>query len=301
MREPLRYRANGSFTIVQFTDLHVGGGVEEKDERTLALTKRVIELEEPDLVIYSGDMLYGSEVKEPIGTLQRIVSIPEALNIPFAIIFGNHDAESIASRDELFNCLSDCRMLVSKAGPEPIHGVGNDVLPVLDSKGEELASLLYLFDSGELAPPEIGGYEWIHHDQIEWYRKQSAAYQMKAGYALPSLAFFHIPIPEYRDAWERGQAKGTKNELVCCPELNSGLFTAMLECKDVMGTFAGHDHENDYVARWHGMRLAYGRVSGYGGYGNLKRGARVIRMQEGERAFSTWIRLADGSVMSDEQ
>ncbi|OPA73298.1 hypothetical protein BVG16_29275 [Paenibacillus selenitireducens] len=200
MRETLQYRTNGIFKIVQLTDLHVGGGDEAKDKRTLALTKRVIELEEPDLVIYSGDMLYGSEVKEPLATLRTIAAIPEEMKVPFAIIFGN------------------------------------DVLP----------------------------------------------------------------IPEYREAWERGEVTGTKHESVCCPELNSGLFTAIVECGDVIGTFAGHDHENDYVAAWHGIKLAYGRVSGYGGYGNLKRGARVIQLQEGNRVFKTWVRLADGSVVQDE-
>jgi 3',5'-cyclic AMP phosphodiesterase CpdA len=300
MRETLQYRTNGNFKIVQLTDLHVGGGDEAKDKLTLALTKRVIELEEPDLVIYSGDMLYGSEVKEPLATLRTIAAIPEEMKVPFAIIFGNHDAESSASREELLQSLSDYSMLVSTAGPENIHGIGNDVLPILASVQEEAASLLYLFDSGAMASPEVGGYEWIHPDQIEWYRHQSAHYREKVGAMLPSLAFFHIPIPEYREAWERGEVTGTKHESVCCPELNSGLFTAIVECGDVIGTFAGHDHENDYVAAWYGIKLAYGRVSGYGGYGNLKRGARVIQLQEGNRAFKTWVRLADGSVVQDE-
>lgn len=296
----MRYRENGSFTIVQFTDLHAGGEDMEQDARTLLLTRRVIELEEPDLVIYSGDMLYGSEVKDPVRSLQQVVSISESQKTPFAVIFGNHDSESCASREELLQGLSAYRMLVSKAGPDHIHGVGNDVLRILGSDGDNPASLLYLFDSGEMAPPEIGGYAWIHLDQIEWYREQSAYYRVQADMPLPSLAFFHIPIPEYRDAWEHGKVSGTKNESVCSPILNSGLFTAMLECGDVIGTFAGHDHENDYVADWHGIRLAYGRVTGYGGYGNLQRGARVIRLTEGDRNFKTWVRLEDGSVMKDE-
>lgn len=46
--------------------------------------------------------------------------------------------------------------------------------------------------------------------------------------------------------WERKTCYGSKFERVCCPEVNTGLFAAMLERGDVMGTFAGHDHINDY-------------------------------------------------------
>jgi hypothetical protein len=62
---------------------------------------------------------------------------------------------------------------------------------------------------------------------------------------------------------------------------------------DVMGTFAGHDHLNDYIGELHGIRLGYGRATGYNTYGKegFPRGARVIQLFEGERRFDTWIRL----------
>lgn len=299
MSIPLQFRPDGTFTIVQFTDLHVGGGKSELDVRTLALTERIIETERPDLVVYSGDMLYGKETIEPVAALRRIVEVAERREVPFAVIFGNHDAEGGATSEELLEGIASCRMSLAEAGPADIHGVGNYVIAVKASAQAGAAALLYLFDSGDMAPPSVGGYAWIRPEQVDWYRREALRQRQRHG-ALPSLAFFHIPVPEFREAWESGQAAGIRQEAVCCPRLNSGLFASMLESGDMIGAFAGHDHDNDYAGSVHGIRLGYGRVTGYGGYGSLQRGARVIRLLEGQRRFRTWIRLDDGSKVSHE-
>lgn len=113
---------------------------------------------------------------------------------------------------------------------------------------------------------------------------------------MPALAFFHIPLPEYRVAWETEGVIGVKQEEVADSPVNSGLFAAMKEMGDVMATFVGHDHINDYIAAVDGIYLAYGRGTGYGTYGKegFPRGARIIELIEGERQFRTWLRLEGG-------
>jgi hypothetical protein len=83
--------------------------------------------------------------------------------------------------------------------------------------------------------------------------------------------------------------------------VNSGFFAAMVERGDVMGTFAGHDHINDYEGELYGIRLCYGRGSGHSCYGQdgFQRGARVIRLRQDQRGFDTWVRQDDGSVVDD--
>ena len=79
------------------------------------------------------------------------------------------------------------------------------------------------------------------------------------------------------------------------------MFAEMLRCGDVMATFIGHDHINDYAVAMKGILFAYGRYTGGktvycdipGG-----NGARVIEMTQGRRGFDSWIRLADGSVIN---
>ncbi len=73
-----------------------------------------------------------------------------------------------------------------------------------------------------------------------------------------------------------------------------GLFAAILEMQDVMGVFAGHDHDNNYIGPLHGIALAYGQKSGFGSYGNAPRGARIIELIEGKSGFTSWIRTQQG-------
>jgi hypothetical protein len=170
-------------------------------------------------------------------------------------------------------------------------------MPVL-GHGNAPAALLYFMDSGSYSPTGAGDYAWFTHGQVAWYRRTSSAWRRRAGSALPALAFFHIPLPEYDTAWREGYDKrGSRGEPVCAPAINSGMFAAFHERGDVMATFVGHDHANDFEATLHGVRLCYGRATGYGGYGRprLARGARVIELREGRRTFRTWLHVADAS------
>ena len=46
-------------------------------------------------------------------------------------------------------------------------------------------------------------YDRIHDNQVEWYKNQINALTEENGGETPkSLAFFHIPLIEYKDAWQ---------------------------------------------------------------------------------------------------
>ncbi|MNC34498.1 hypothetical protein D3C75_829330 [compost metagenome] len=74
----------------------------------------------------------------------------------------------------------------------------------------------------------------------------------------------------------------------------------MAELGHTLGVFVGHDHVNDYWGELHGIRLCYGRASGHNTYGRegFPRGARMIRLYEGERRLDTWLRLEDGTKVT---
>ena len=118
---------------------------------------------------------------------------------------------------------------------------------------------------------------------------------------MPALAFFHIPLPEYNQAAadENAILVGTRMEKACAPVLNTGMFAAMKQQKDVVAVFVGHDHDNDYVVDWKGILLGYGRYTGGNTvYNDLPNGARVIEMTEGKRSVDTWVRLENGQVIN---
>lgn len=292
------FRDDKTFTIVQFTDIHWHNG-EAEDRQTQELMEMTIDNVDPDLVVLTGDTLSGGNCKDPRASLRQVADIFEERKVLWASAFGNHDYEGSASREELMEEMNSCPMCLAEAGPEDITGVGNYVLKIQSSQSENTAAALYLIDSGRGAPTDIGGYDWIRRDQIEWYINESTALTNEAGKPLPALAFFHIPIPEYDEVWDLHTCYGVKYEAVCCPRVNTGLFAAMHEMGDVLGVFVGHDHINDYEGDLHGIRLCYCRGTGSHTYGRegFPRGARVIRLTEGERNFGTWQYLADGSSL----
>ncbi len=301
MSAPLRFREDGTFTIVQFTDMHWHNG-EPEDQRTRALIARTLDAEEPDLVALTGDIIAGSGCDDPAHSYLDAVAPIEERGVPWAATFGNHDDEGSVDRDGLMAAQMSCAHCLSEPGPEEVSGVGNYALPVLSAGVSRAGAVLYFIDTNSYAETDVGGYGWVRRDQIAWWLGAAQKAHENAIDDAPALAFFHIPLPEYDEAWDLHPCHGVKYEAVCPPRINTGLFAAFHEFGDVVGTFVGHDHVNDYVGELHGIRLCYGRGSGFNTYGRdgFPRGARVIRLTEGRREFETWMRLED-DVKVEEQ
>ncbi|TNJ65624.1 metallophosphoesterase [Paenibacillus hemerocallicola] len=302
----LRFRGDGTFTIVQIADLHYAGGTAE-DEATMAVMESILKRERPDLVVFTGDAVKGNSCPHQLEQLLEVLAVPERLELPYAFVFGNHDSEhDICTREEMMEAIEGRKLCLAEAGPDHVSGVGNYALTVAgaDTDNDSAKAAFYFFDTGCSAPRSVlKSYAWLERDQIDWYVGQSEAFRAgNGGEPLPALAFFHIPFPEYNDVWDMHTCYGVKHENVGCPRLNTGMFAAMKQMGDVMGTFVGHDHTNDFWGDLYGIRLCYGRAGGCNTIGDepFRRGARIIRLREGESGFDTWIRLADDSLVAEQ-
>lgn len=287
----LKFEKDGKFKIVQFTDIHWTPGHESTPMIKRGM-ERILDTEKPDLVVITGDYIHGTPVMKGIDEVFEPIVLRK---IPFATIFGNHDSEYGKTKEEILEHLKTIPGNLTTT-VEGVPGMSNYVLPVIESGSDKEGAFLYFFDSHSYSDIEnFNSYGWIKPEQVEWYLKSSKFYNPLR---LPSLAFLHIPLPEYKYAAanEKSPLIGVRREPVCAPEMNTGLFAAMIQCGDVMGVFAGHDHVNDFITMWNGIALAYGRFTGGSStYCDIPEGAgaRVIELKEGERGFSTWVRLAD--------
>lgn len=303
MNHRMKYREDGTFTLIQFTDVHWTDGL-ELDRQTQAVMETVLDAEDPDLVVFTGDLIQPTDKADPVDMMRQAVESVVRRGIPWAYVFGNHDTEAHITRSELVQAITAEPHSVTRRGPEQLTGEGNYVIEIGNSDGDCQAAL-YFMDSGNVScVPSIDGYDWIRRDQIDWYVEQSRELAAKnAGASVPALAFFHIPLPEYGEMWMEGGCYGNKLEIVCSPKVNSGLFAAMVEQGDIRGTFCGHDHLNDYWGEWHGIRLCYGRATGLNTYGreDFPHGARIIRLQEGVGGFTTWLRLRTGEKIEQRE
>lgn len=290
----LRFK-KGQFKIVQITDLHYKLGV-KASEQGLACVREMVETEKPDLVVVTGDIIYSAPADS---TLSVVLKTFAQLGVPFCMTFGNHDYDFKTPAVALYNQMQktpNCVMPV-------LQGKNTDYsLPILSSNGKRTAAVLYCIDThNKPAIGGIGGYQWISHNQITWYRQRSMVYKQKnGGRPVPSLAFLHIPLPEFNYATANTQCPmyGSRLERAYSPSINSGMFASIKEMGDIMGVFCGHDHDNDYAVSYFNVLLAHGRFSGGNTeYNHLKRGARVIVLKEGKREFDTWIREVGGNVL----
>jgi len=298
-KQSLKFNSNGKFKIIQITDVHYQKNNPESVV-AIKLLNEVLDAEKPDLVVFTGDIIYSKPVKEGLDDVFNTVI---KRKIPWAYVFGNHDHEQGMNLQEIMDFVTPKPYCLAQAGDKSLKGVGNYILEVKGSDNDSIKSVLYFFDSGAYTPIKgLGTYDWFAFNQIEWYKKESAAYTKEnKGNPYPALAFFHIPLAEYplMKAEKYDQLIGSKDEKECNGKLNTGMFAAMREAGDVMGTFVGHDHDNDYIGDYYGIYLAYGRFSGGNTeYNNLgKNGCRVIELQEGQRTFSTYIRLLGGEKL----
>lgn len=310
---PLRFGTDGRFTIVQFNDTQDD---ERIDRRTIELMNRVLDAENPDLVILNGDNITsGCENELAMRQAMNNVVLPmEKRRIPWAVTFGNHDEDSTPAggldEPDMLEFYRSYRYNVNEPGPKGVTGTGNATIPIRGARGQKPAFNLFLLDSGRYAPSSIAGqdlegyptWDWVRMNQVHWYTEASKKVEKEAGRKVPALMFLHIPLWEYRFMWfgsvdgrtdhdhERGLARhgivGERNEDECPGPFNSGLFSAILDRGDVRGVFCGHDHVNTYVGDYYGVMLGYAGNTGFGTYGlsgaerNRLRGARVYHLTQ---------------------
>lgn len=308
----LRFRPDGTFRIVQFTDTQDD---QDMDPRTVRLLEAVLDDQRPDLVVFTGDNVRaGPRTAEEVwAAIDHIAGPVEDRAIPWLVTFGNHD-EDHTGRTGVDEPAMLARYMsyahnVNRPGPAGVHGTGNMHVLIRASSSDDPVFNIWALDSGRYAPDSIGGQAiaaddlpgWgvIRFDQVAWYHETSSAIEREYGAPVPALAFFHIPLPEFGHMWEHREnhdVVGEMNEPVSAGPFNSGLFAAMLERGDVKGVFVGHDHINDFAGDYFGIRLGYAANAGFGTYGldgderDRMRGARVFVLREEDpAAFETFM------------
>ena len=319
-----RIRKDGKFKIMQAADLHLATGLGvcrdpvpddgrcEADLRTLDFLERLINEEQPDLVILSGDQVNGGTAPDSQTAIYKYSALFARHKIPYAGIFGNHDDEGNLDRAQSMAIMDGLPYSLSTAGPVDLDGVGNYYVEVLGRGSNTHAALtLYLLDTHSYSPNEnkFKGYDWLKPNQIAWFKSTTQSLKKKHkeySHIHMDLAFIHIPLPEYRNP-NALSIVGNLSETSTAPNFNSGFMSALAE-ENVLVVSCGHDHVNDYCvpgvapaglahAGEPALWMCYGGgagLGGYGGYDGYIRRVRFFDIDMNEARIVTYKRLEAG-------
>jgi hypothetical protein len=245
---------------------------------TTAFLGSVVRIERPDLVGFPGNLV---DHRSALSDVDAVVGAATGNHLlPWAAIVGNHDTEQPS--------LSGAAIPFSSPLAEP-SSQGNFYIDVVTVASATVARLV-LFSRTDRA-------------SAAWFASLEALPR------VPTLAFLHIPLPEYKIAAAAAlPMSGSMLEPVSVSQ-SQHLFS-VLRAGGVVAAFCGHDHANDFCVRWQGVQLCYGGSAGFTAYGQctagacVSRRARVVELTFGTNAslsaVRSWKRVdGGGSVASD--
>ncbi|XP_068342170.1 probable inactive purple acid phosphatase 16 isoform X2 [Pyrus communis] len=332
-------RSTAPFKIALFADLHFGEDAWThwgplQDVKSIKVMSSVLDDETPDFVIYLGDVITANNIAIKNASLywDQAVSPTRARGVPWASVFGNHDDAAFVWPIEWFSspgipeirchvanssCSEECHfegtqrlelmkneierntLSYSRYGPKELWpSISNYVLQLLSSDNPKSpVALLYFLDSGGGSYPEI-----ISSAQAEWFRQK--ALEINPDSRVPEIIFWHIPSRAYKKAapWfgiHKPCVGSINKERVATQEAEMGIMKLLVERPSAKAIFVGHNHGLDWCCPYEKLWLCFARHTGYGGYGNWDRGARIVEITEQPFSVKSWIRMEDGSVHSE--
>ncbi len=269
------------FVILNLTDIQLDD-VELYDgtgDRTNAMINKLITETEPDLITLTGD--------NAIGTMSYLdlVSYIDSFGIPWAPVMGNHDGQGCINECWAAQLFDDAENCLFKFGPEDM-GYGNYILNITENG--RIIHTLFMMDThgSKLYKDNLGkvfdGYDHLWPNQIKWYKWAVNGISETAGRTVESTVFMHIPVVEYKDAWDAAWNPETESfrleyaftsfgvnlEAPCSAPVNNGFFSVCKELGSTKNMVCGHDHINSSSILYDGIRLTYGLKLGEGSYSN---------------------------------
>lgn len=267
------------FVILNLTDIQLSFGEEYGYPGKLAkaTVDKLVEETDPDLITVTGDNAWS------LDSYNDMIKMLDGYGIPWAPVMGNHDGQGCISEKWCAARFVQAENCLFKFGPEGM-GYGNYIINITEN-GSIIHTLFMMDSHSDIQKTNINGekgsgYDHFWPEQLKWYEWAVNGIKKTAGKTVESTVFMHIPVVEYKTAWEEAydidnscykqeyssSSFGVNHEGVCCAPKNNGFFAL---CKDLNSTknmVCGHDHVNSSSILYDGIRLTYGIKCGKGCY-----------------------------------
>ncbi|KAI4325630.1 hypothetical protein MLD38_031012 [Melastoma candidum] len=310
-----------------------------QDLNSLRVMSSVLDRELPDFVVYLGDVVTANNVivANASSYWDMALSPSRSRGIPFSSVFGNHDdaafqwplewfsspgippircpasdtSDSLVEEGCSFKGTGRLQLMkaetvrnqlsYSSGGPRELWpSISNYILELCKSDHPQSSiAYLYFLDSGGGSYPEI-----LSKAQVEWFRSKSR--EINPDLSVPELIFWHIPSKAYEKVAPVPGSRVSKPcvgsiniEKVAPQEAEEGFMDLLGNRSSVKAIFVGHNHGLDWCCPYNKLWLCYARHTGYGGYGDWPRGARIVEINQKPFSIKSWVRMEDGDVHSE--
>ncbi len=299
--------AGKDFIILNLTDPQLGNDEwAEGHKNKNILVKTVTELVrrvKPHLITVTGDIAWAGNFE----AYESFASLLDSFGIPWAPIWGNHDnQDGPESVERVVEGYLKHKYCIYERGDIAL-GNGNYVI-CIEENGKPVEGLI-MMDTHDSIPyvNEKGEthtvYAILTPEQIEWYKKQVE--ELKTRGCNDTTMMLHISIYAYKEAFaaafsgefEQGKTGpldylnekcwnddykdtiGVQFEGVGCSEINDKVIDTVVEMGSTKHIVSGHQHVNNWMINYKGVRLIYSLKTGAGSYWNpYLNGGTVLRV-----------------------
>lgn len=255
---------------------------ENKEEQYHKYVRQVVLRTQPDLILVTGDIVYG-EFDDDGSCLLEFIEFMDSFKIPWAPVMGNHELESKMGADWQCEQLENSQYGLFKQ--RTLTGNGNYNIGI--RQNDKLVRTFYMLDSNGSAGASAESLHNDHsittvgfgEDQIQWYTDSMQAIKAVSPDTKFSMAF-HIQLFVFEEAYS-GYGYAAENlpiDVDTHPNKQEGDFGYLgrppksawddtneifdgIKALGVDSIFVGHEHCNSASIVYDGIRLQYGQKS----------------------------------------
>jgi hypothetical protein len=280
----------------------------------MVMVERMIEAIEPDLVIFTGDLVM-SQIVDNWQYLKVYAELMEKQNTYWTMAFGNHDVETSyvftntapdsifgqTEKDVIIERLQQeyPHCLISKGDAGTGGGIGNHIINIRDKSSEDLIYSLVMFDTVWEKDVDTTYHRNKTPAQVEWYVENinhisDMQYGENRTDVVKSFIYAHVAVPQIWDAYNEALDGETADSKIHYGHILEGvigeeqrsctLFDTALSLGSTKAMFFGHHHDNDAMVTYKGIDLVFGQHSGLSHY---------YRIDKEESAYAATYDLTD--------
>ena len=293
----LHKKPDKDFKILNITDPQLSNEEWADTHKNRAiLTHTITELvksAEPDLITVTGDLAWaGHDV-----AYDALADFLDSFGIPWAPIWGNHDNQGGAEYiDTVADRYLGHKYCIYEKG-DPSIGNGNYVIAV-EENGKTVSAILMIDSHDRMPYTDADGNEQISwarltEPQMAWYREQITALQAMG--CDDTSIIMHIPFYAYNtaylaayanadeasrkqltpetaipdaDCWNPGyeDSIGVQYEGIGSYTVDEGVFDIVRDLGSTKHVIVGHDHVNNWMINYQGVKLVFSMKAGAGCY-----------------------------------